>query len=97
MQAGRIRTLDALGADLAHLLRSEPGTATIHARRLFGRMARVTQGALLLEQAERSAGTPGLAWLGAAAGYLVDRWADTGYEPLRDPTYPHRVATVLEG
>lgn len=33
---------------------------------------------------------------GDLAAYLVDRWA-TGYEPLRDPAYPRRVAEVLDG
>lgn len=89
--------LDAVSADLGLLLRSEAEVAAVHARRLFGRMARVVQGALLLEQAERSAASPGLGWLGTAATYCVDRWADAGYEPLRDPAYPRRVAEVLDG
>jgi hypothetical protein len=70
---------------LGRLLREDADVAALHARTLVGRMARLFQVAVLLDDAQR----PELAtvpWLGDAASLLLTR-ARAGYDATADPGY----------
>ena len=87
--------LDDARSDLVTLLRQEPEVAGLHVRALMGRVARLWQVALLLEDADRMRGEPGLDWLPAAAELLLKRWALPGYAATADPAYPDLVARLV--
>ncbi|OGK76771.1 MAG: hypothetical protein A2050_12620 [Candidatus Rokubacteria bacterium GWA2_73_35] len=86
--------LDELRGSLAGLLRRGPDAAALHIRGLVTRMARVTQVALLLDDAQADGGA--CPWLGAAADLLLRRFTLPGWDPLADPDYERLIATVLE-
>lgn len=87
--------LDDVRGRLAALLRGDAEVAALHVRRLVGRLARVFQVALLLEDA--AGGAAQVPWLPAAAELLLNRFAVAGYEPAEDPAYPALVARLVEG
>lgn len=89
--------LEDLRADLDGLLRREPGEAALHVRALAGRMARLTQAALLLEEADQAPPDGPLGWLPAAAQLLLHRSRRPGYDPAADPAYPALVREIVEG
>ena len=89
--------LEDVRGGFVDLLRSDAETAGLHVRALVGRMARITQAALLLDDAARVGASEGLGWLGAAAELVLDRWAAAGYEPARDPGYGALIGRVLAG
>ena len=64
-------------------------------RGLVTRMARLTQVALLLDDAQADDGS--CPWLGAAADLLLRRFALPGWDPIADPDYEGLIATILEG
>lgn len=78
------------------ILRSDPDTAAFHMRGLITRIARITEVALLLEDAQHAAGERGLGWLGAAAQLLLNRHVLPGYDPAADSRYPELIRRVLE-
>lgn len=81
---------------LGALLRGDPETAALHARGLLGRLGRLLQVALLLEDAAASAPGDGLGWLpGAAALLLRAAAAETG-ETGEDPALGALVRRSLE-
>ncbi|OGK97588.1 MAG: hypothetical protein A3E31_11400 [Candidatus Rokubacteria bacterium RIFCSPHIGHO2_12_FULL_73_22] len=87
--------LDELRGSLAGLLRRGPDAAALHMRGLVTRMARLTQVALLLDDAQADDGT--CPWLGAAADLVLRRFALPGWDPLGDPDYEGLIAAILEG
>lgn len=91
-----LAALDDVRGSLDGLLRGEAREAGFHMRGLIGRMARITQAALLLEDAQAAA-APMASRLGASAQFLLDRWVTTGYEAMRDPAYAARIAGIIEG
>jgi hypothetical protein len=89
----RERALAALGDAGARwdaLLQRDPDEAGLHLRRLAGRLARVMQVALLLEDA----GASGEEVPAAAAGLLLARDVTRGHEPMDDPAWPGLVAAL---
>jgi hypothetical protein len=94
---GPVREL-ALGAllegraRLDALLQADAETASLHARAVFTRLARVVQAAVLLEDAQAA---PEIPWLPAAAEWLLKRGAVPGYEPMDDPAYPRLVRSLV--
>ena len=96
--ATRDRALSALEdarESLGALLRRDPLEAALHVRALVTRIGRISQAALLLDDAQQTAGEEGLGWLGAAAQFVLNRYAVAGYDPTADPTYPGLVGQVL--
>ncbi len=87
--------LDDIRGRLEALLRREPGEAALHVRGLVGRMGRIVQVGLLLEDAEASRDADGLGWLPAAAQLLLDLHGAAGYDAAGDPGYPALIAQVL--
>jgi alkylation response protein AidB-like acyl-CoA dehydrogenase len=94
---GALAALEETRASLAGLLRGDLERAAYHIRPLMTRVARLLQVGLLLDDAQYAQAEPGLGWLGPAAGFLLDRHARAGYDPLEDPAYPELVGAVLEG
>jgi acyl-CoA dehydrogenase len=90
-----LTTLDDTRSDLRTLLRQEPEVAGLHVRALMGRVARLWQAALLLGDADRMRGEPGLDWLPAAADLLLKRWALPAYAASADPAYPDLVMRLV--
>jgi hypothetical protein len=88
--------LDDVRGRLAGVLRGDPDAAALHVRGLVTRIARITEVALLLDDAQQSGGAQGLGWLPAAAEFLLARYALTGYDPVDDSRYPGLVSRVLE-
>jgi hypothetical protein len=66
--------------------------AALHVRALVGRLARIFQVALLLEDAGRE-GSPD--WLAAAAELLLTRYVVRGYEPAADAGYGELLERLL--
>jgi hypothetical protein len=99
LRATRDRAVVALD-DLRHglngLLRREADEAGLHIRGLMGRAVRITQVALLLEDADRASREPGPGWLAAAAELLLKRWVLPGYDAVADPVYPDLVRQLAE-
>jgi hypothetical protein len=94
----RDRALSALEdarESLGALLRRDPLEAALHVRALVTRIGRISQAALLIDDAQQMAGEEGLGWLGAAAEFLLNRYAVAGYDPTADSTYPGLVGQVL--
>ena len=87
--------LDELRGILGGLLRRGPDAAALHMRGLVTRMARLTQVALLLDDAQADDGS--CPWLGAAADLLLRRFALPGWDPIADPDYEGLIAAILEG
>ncbi|HET7343128.1 MAG TPA: acyl-CoA dehydrogenase family protein [Methylomirabilota bacterium] len=80
-----LATLEDTRAALGRLLRGNAEAAALHARTLVGRLARLFQVAVLLDDARR----PELAtvpWLADAASLLLAR-ARAGYDATADPDY----------
>ncbi len=93
---GALAALDDLRGSLDGLLRRDPQEAALHVRELVGRMARITQVALLLEDSEGLAAGDGLSWLPAAAELLLKRHVVPGYDPMTDPAYPELIRQLAE-
>jgi alkylation response protein AidB-like acyl-CoA dehydrogenase len=83
--------LDGARGRFAALLRMDAEPAALHIRGLVGRIARIFQAAVLLEE---SAQASSLGWLPVAAELLLRRGAP-GYEPMDDPDYPGLVTGIL--
>jgi hypothetical protein len=79
--------LEETRARLNGLLRRDPRDAALHIRGVVGRLARLVQAALLLEDAQHAAGEPRVDWLPAAAQLLLNRYAATDYDAAKDPGY----------
>jgi len=90
-----LAALEETRGRLAGLLRGDLADAALHIRVLMTRVARITQVALLLEDAQYAADDPGWAWLEAAAELILNRWVVPGWEPMDDPGYPALVGRVL--
>jgi alkylation response protein AidB-like acyl-CoA dehydrogenase len=90
---GALAALDETGDELDDLLRGDPELAALHARAVFGRIARVMQVALLLEDAQADAGAT-VPWLPAAAEWLLRRHLTVGWRATRDAGYPDLVARL---
>jgi alkylation response protein AidB-like acyl-CoA dehydrogenase len=98
LAGARDRALAALGDTRDRfdgLLRRDPDLLALHARSLVGRLARLFQVSLLLEDAERAGEASELAWLPAAAEWLLKREATAGYEPWDDPAYPGLIRRIV--
>jgi alkylation response protein AidB-like acyl-CoA dehydrogenase len=97
--SARARGLAAVGAIRARferLLSGDPGVAALHARDVVGRLGRLLQVSLLLDDAAAADGHARLGWLGAAAELLLDRDLRPGYDAAEDSGYPDRIACLLE-
>ncbi len=90
-----LTTLEDLRASLDGLLRRDAQEAALHVRGLVGRMARIVQVALLLEDAQDDVQEQRVGWLPAAAQLLLDRHAASGYDAMKDPRYPELIDRVL--
>ncbi len=90
-----LAALEETRGRLAGLLRGDLADAALHIRVLMTRVARITQVALLLEDAQYAADDPGWGWLEAAAELILNRWVVPGWEPMDDPGYPALVGRVL--
>jgi acyl-CoA dehydrogenase len=88
--------LEDLRGSLHAILRREPREAALHIRVLVGRMARIFQVALLLDDAQADAGEHRIGWLAAAAELLLNREGACGYDATTDPGYPALIDQVLE-
>jgi acyl-CoA dehydrogenase len=86
-----LTALDEARAGFGELLRGDARAAGFHVRALVGRIARLAQVALLLEQAQ--AGGP--AWLAPAADLLLRRTLETDTDRRRDTAYPTLIDAVL--
>jgi acyl-CoA dehydrogenase len=91
-----LTALDDVRNRMVGLLRQEPQVAGLHIRALMGRAARLWQVAQLLEDADRTDGEAGLAWLPAAPELLLKRWALPGYDAAADPAYRDLVTRLVE-
>jgi hypothetical protein len=87
--------LEDVRGSLHALLRREPSDAALHIRALVGRMARIFQATLLLEDAQEATADDATGWLPAAAQLLLNRDAASGYDPAKDPAYPALLHQVL--
>jgi alkylation response protein AidB-like acyl-CoA dehydrogenase len=94
---GALAALETLRGRLDGLLRGDPAAAGYHLRPAVGRLARLVQVTLLLEDACVAGERPGLGWLPAAADWLLHRDLVPGYDPADDPGYPARIGQILEG
>jgi acyl-CoA dehydrogenase-like protein len=95
----RERTLSILDdsrARLDGLLRGDPREAALHIRGLVGRIARVVQVALLLDDAQHATDGPRISWLPATAQFLLQRFAASDYDAAKDPGYPELISQLLE-
>jgi alkylation response protein AidB-like acyl-CoA dehydrogenase len=92
-----LTALEDLRGDLDGILRRDPEEAGFHMRGLAGRMARIFQVSLLLDDARHATGEDDLGWLPAAAQFLLDRDVARGRDPIADPAYPELVRQILEG
>ncbi len=98
LAATRDRALTVLEdsrGSLNGLLRQDPQEAAFHIRGLVGRIARIVQVALLLEDAQAGAQEHRVGWLPAAAQFLLDRHAASDYDAVKDPGYPELINQVL--
>jgi hypothetical protein len=86
-----LTVLEDVRTRVGALLRATPDVAALHVRALMGRLARLLQAALLLEQAAQDPGTP--AWVPAIARFLLHLAA--GDDPTDDPGYPALIDAVL--
>lgn len=87
--------LEDVRGNLHALLRREPSDAALHIRALVGRMARIFQATLLLEDAQDATADDRIGWLPAAAQLLLNRDGASGYDPAKDPGYPALLHQVL--
>lgn len=87
-----LRGLEVVRENLTGLLRGDPRTAALHVRRTVGRLARLAQVTLLLEESQAA---PELTWLPAAAQFLLDRDVTRGHDPAVDPGYPALIDAIL--
>jgi alkylation response protein AidB-like acyl-CoA dehydrogenase len=98
LAARRDRALGALedtrGA-FARLLRSDADVAALHVRTLVGRIARIVQAAVLLDEAQAPDVTAAVPWLADAADFLLRRHADTGYDATADTDYGALIARIV--
>jgi hypothetical protein len=100
LRSTRDQALDALEsvrADLDGLLPRDAEEAGLHIRDFMERVARLTQVALLLEDADRvdHPADPDLAWLADAAELLLKRRVLPGYDAAADPAYPGLVRRLV--
>ena len=84
---------DARGT-FGRLLRGDAEVAALHVRGLVGRIARLTQVALLLDDAQADASAGTVPWLGDAADLLLRRYVEAGYDPTTDGGYPDLIARL---
>jgi hypothetical protein len=89
-----LAALDATRASLTRLLRGDPEAAALHVRALAGRLARLFQVALLLDDAAAGE-APAPRWLPAAAELLLRRHVLAGADPWDDPRYGELITRVL--
>jgi alkylation response protein AidB-like acyl-CoA dehydrogenase len=91
-----LAALDDTRGRLTGVLRGDPEVAALHVRALVTRIARITQVALLLDDAQHTAGDEALRWLPAAAQLLLNRHVRTDWDPVEDPAYPSLIREILE-
>jgi hypothetical protein len=96
LRARALGALERTRARLEGLLRGDREEAALHVRRLVGRLGRILQVAVLLDDVQAAGGRPGLGWLPAAADLLLRRDVEAGRDPADDPDYPALVRRVLE-
>src|SRR5262245_27868439 len=87
--------LDQLRAGVEAVLRLDAEVAGFHIRGQVGRMARLFQISLLLDDAEHVTDDES-GWLPAAAELLMNRYLTVGYDPMDDPRYPDHIRRLLE-
>jgi acyl-CoA dehydrogenase len=90
-----LAALEGTRGRLATLLRGDLTEAGFHIRGLMTRAARLTQVALLLDDAQHAADAPDWDWLGASAELVLNRHVVPGWEPMDDPGHPALIGRVL--
>ncbi|MBI1734206.1 MAG: acyl-CoA dehydrogenase family protein [Candidatus Rokubacteria bacterium] len=96
VRARALRALEDVRAQLQGLLRGDADEAAYHVRPLVGRLARIVQVALLLEQAARDRAGAAPGWLPAAAELLLARWVEPGAPATSDARrYPALVDELV--
>ncbi|HET8576890.1 MAG TPA: acyl-CoA dehydrogenase family protein [Methylomirabilota bacterium] len=90
-----LAALEETRGRLTRLLRGDLTEAGFHIRALMTRAARITQVALLLDDAQHAADAPDWGWLAASAELVLNRCVVPGWEPMDDPGHPALIARVL--